>query len=130
MAVFGAPIAHGNDTERAVRTALAIRDAMPELSAQLGHPVGVHIGIAGGQVVASRSGSAIHREYELTGETVNLAARLTDAAKSGEILVSETVWQALADRLEGDGGQQSRGQGFRQSGTGLEACRSTTSDCR
>ncbi len=101
MAVFGAPIAHGNDTERAVRTALAIRDVMPELSAELGRPVNVHIGIAGGQVVASRTGSAIHREYELTGETVNLAARLTDAAKSGEILVSETVWQALADRLEG-----------------------------
>jgi class 3 adenylate cyclase/tetratricopeptide (TPR) repeat protein len=101
MAVFGAPVAHGNDTERAVRTALAIRDAMPELSILLGRPVGVHIGIAGGQVVASRTGSVIRRQYEVTGETVNLAARLTEAAKSGEILVSETVWHALADRLEG-----------------------------
>ena len=101
MAVFGAPVAHGNDTERAVRTALAIRDAMPELSAELGRPVGVHIGIAGGQVVASRTGSAIRRQYEVTGETLNLAARLTDAAKSGEILVSQPVWSALADRLEG-----------------------------
>ena len=101
MAVFGAPVAHGNDTERAVRTALAIRDAMPELSAELGRPVGVHIGIAGGQVVASRTGSAIRRQYEVTGETLNLAARLTDAAKSGEILASQTVWSAIADRLEG-----------------------------
>ena len=101
MAVFGAPVAHGNDTERAMRTALAIRDAMPELSAELGRPVGVHIGIAGGQVVASRTGSAIRRQYEVTGETLNLAARLTDAAKSGEILASQTVWSALADRLEG-----------------------------
>ena len=100
MALFGAPVAHGNDAERAVRTALAIRDVMPELSLQLGRPLGVHIGIAGGQVVASRTGSAIHREYEVTGETVNLAARLTDAARSGGILISETVWHALADRLE------------------------------
>jgi class 3 adenylate cyclase len=48
MAVFGAPVAHGNDPERAARAALAIRDAMPELSAQLGRTVAVHIGLASG----------------------------------------------------------------------------------
>lgn len=102
MAVFGAPIAHGNDAERAVRAALAIRDAMPHLSAALGRPLGVHIGVAGGQVVASRTGSSSHREYTVTGETVNLAARLTDEAAPGEILISEKVWRALPGRLEGD----------------------------
>jgi class 3 adenylate cyclase len=60
--------------ERAVRTALAIRDAMPELSARLGSPVGVHMGVAGGQVMASGTGSASHREYTVTGDTVNLAS--------------------------------------------------------
>ena len=59
MAVFGAPVAHGNDAERAVRAALAIREAMPELSAEAGHSMRVHIGIAGGQVVASGTGSNI-----------------------------------------------------------------------
>jgi class 3 adenylate cyclase len=44
MAIFGAPIAHGNDAERAIRAALAIREAIPELSAGLGRPLGVHIG--------------------------------------------------------------------------------------
>ena len=102
MAVFGAPIAHRNDAERAVRAALAIRDAMPDLSAAMGRPLGVHIGVAGGQVVASRTGSSSHREYTVTGETVNLAARLTDQAASGEILISEKVWRALPGRLEGD----------------------------
>ena len=101
MAVFGAPIAHRNDAERAVCAALAIRDAMPDLSAELGRPLGVHIGVAGGQVVASRTGSTNHREYTVTGETVNSAARLTDQAASGEILVSEKVWRAPG-RLEGD----------------------------
>jgi class 3 adenylate cyclase/tetratricopeptide (TPR) repeat protein len=100
MAVFGAPVAHGNDAERAVRAALTIRDAMPALSAEAGRPVRVHIGIAGGQVVASGTGSATHREYTVTGDTVNLAARLTDAARPGEALVSKAVWQALADRLD------------------------------
>jgi class 3 adenylate cyclase len=102
MAVFGAPIAHGNDAERCVGAALAIRDAMPEISARLGRPIGVHIGVAGGQVVASGIGSASYREYTVTGDTVNLASRLTDAAAPGEILISERVRRALAERLECD----------------------------
>ena len=101
MAVFGAPVAHGNDAERGVRAALAIRQAMPEVSAEAGHELRVHIGVAGGQVVASGGGSASHREYTVTGGSVNLAARLTDAAGPGEILVSDRVWQALAERLDG-----------------------------
>jgi class 3 adenylate cyclase len=100
MAVFGAPIAHGNDAERAVRAALAIRDAMPELSARLGRPISVHIGVAGGQVLASGIGSLSHREYTVTGDTVNLASRLTEAAAPGEIMISESVQRALAERLE------------------------------
>jgi class 3 adenylate cyclase/tetratricopeptide (TPR) repeat protein len=100
MAVFGAPVAHGNDVERAVSAALTIRDAMPKLSAELGRPIRVHIGVAGGQVVASGTGSASHREYTVTGDTVNLASRLTDAAAPGEVLISETVWRALAERLD------------------------------
>ena len=95
MAVFGAPTAHGNDPERAARAALAIQDAMPALSEELGRPLGVHLGLAAGQVVASRSGSAAHREYTVTGESVNLASRLTDAAPSGTILISEAVRRML-----------------------------------
>jgi len=100
MAVFGAPISHGNDAERAVRAALAIQEAMPALSVELGRQVQVHIGVAGGQVVASGSGSENHREYTVTGDTVNFASRLTDIAAPDEILVSETIWRALAGRME------------------------------
>ncbi|TDY27071.1 SAM (Sterile alpha motif) domain-containing protein [Paraburkholderia sp. BL6665CI2N2] len=99
MAVFGAPRSYGNDRERAARAALAIIDAMPNLSRTLVRPLSSHIGIAVGQVVASDTGSAAHREYTVTGETVNLASRLTDAAGPGEILVSETLWRPLADRI-------------------------------
>src|SRR5262249_42623448 len=100
MAVFGAPVAHGNDVERAVSAALAIRDAMPKLSAELGRPISVHIGVASGQVLASGTGSASHREDTVTGDSVNLASRLTDAAAPGEGLISEAVWRALAQRLD------------------------------
>ena len=58
MAVFGAPVAHDNDAERAARAALAIQAAIREVSARVGRPVGVPIGLTGGQVVASRTGSA------------------------------------------------------------------------
>jgi class 3 adenylate cyclase/tetratricopeptide (TPR) repeat protein len=98
MAVFGAPVAHGNDPERAVRAALAIREAMPDLSRELGCSLDTHIGIASGQVVASRSVG--HRTYSITGDSVNLASRLTDQAAPGTILVSEPVRRLLADRLD------------------------------
>ncbi|HEX5079327.1 MAG TPA: adenylate/guanylate cyclase domain-containing protein, partial [Geminicoccaceae bacterium] len=98
MAVFGAPVAHGNDPERAVRAALAIRKAMPDLSREAGRELGMHVGIASGQVVAS-SGEG-HKTYSITGDSVNLASRLTDQAPAGTILVSEPVQRLLADRLE------------------------------
>ena len=79
MGVFGAPVAHGNDAERTVRAALAIRDAVPALSQEVGRKVGVHIGIASGQVVAS--GGAGFKTFSITGDSVNLASRLTDQAE-------------------------------------------------
>jgi len=98
MAVFGAPVAHHNDPERAVRAAFAICDAMPELSRKFGRDLGTHIGIASGQVVASGGGG--HKRYSITGASVNLASRLTDQAPPGTIMVSEEVRRVLADRLE------------------------------
>ena len=97
MAVFGAPVAHGNDPERAARAALAIRAAMPDLSRSFGRDLNVHIGIASGQVVAS--GGTGHKTYSITGDSVNLASRLTDQAESGEILISDAVRRLLPERF-------------------------------
>ncbi|MBT5878511.1 MAG: AAA family ATPase, partial [Rhodospirillaceae bacterium] len=98
MAVFGAPVAHTDDPERAVRAALAVHDA----AAELDPPMRVHAGVAAGQVVASNTGSAAHLEYTVTGETVNLASRLTDLATAGETLISGEVHDALDERLDGE----------------------------
>lgn len=95
MALFGAPVAHGNDPERAVHTAMAIHAAMGAMSEELGEALTVHIGIASGQVVASGMGSAAEREYTVTGHSVNLAARLVDQATAGQTLVSDEVYRAV-----------------------------------
>jgi class 3 adenylate cyclase/tetratricopeptide (TPR) repeat protein len=100
MAVFGAPVAYGNDPERCVRAALDIGSRMPLVAADLGRPIGVHIGIASGEVMASGTGSARHVEYTVTGESVNLASRLKDKAPTGEIFISDSVYRALAERVD------------------------------
>src|SRR6188768_96260 len=100
MGVFGAPVSHGNDPERAVRAALKIHQGMQVLSAELGRPLSVHIGIANGEVVAGSSGSDVHREYTVLGDAVNLASRLDGLAGAGETVVSSGIYRALATLLD------------------------------
>lgn len=107
MALFGAPTAHTNDPERAVRAALDIHTAVSELDP----PLRVHIGVAAGTVVASGTGSEAHQEYTVTGDTVNLAARLQDAAKAGETLIADEVYQQVSGlfRCESAAGKDLKG---------------------
>ena len=98
MAVFGAPVAHTDDPERALRAARDIHSAVAALSP----PLKVHIGVASGQVVSSSTGSAEHTEYTVTGDSVNLAARLTDLAAADQTLASASVRRALGQRFKGD----------------------------
>jgi class 3 adenylate cyclase/tetratricopeptide (TPR) repeat protein len=98
MAVFGAPVAHTDDPERAVRAALAVHAA----AGALDPPIQVHAGVAAGQVVASRTGSAAHQEYTVTGDTVNLASRLTDLATVGQTLIPDAVHGILGGVLDAE----------------------------
>jgi class 3 adenylate cyclase/tetratricopeptide (TPR) repeat protein len=102
MALFGAPVAHADDPERAVGAALDIHLAMQGLGAELGHDLTAHVGIATGQVVASGTGSNAFREYTVTGDAVNLAARLQDKAGPGETLISDALKRIVADRFACD----------------------------
>ena len=94
---------------------------MPGLSAAVGRQLAVHVGVAGGQVVASGTGSDAHREYTVTGDTVNLASRLTDAAAAGEILISHGVRAELGGGWR-CGCRPARGQGLGGAGAGMAAC--------
>jgi class 3 adenylate cyclase len=100
MAVFGAPLAHDDDPLRAVRAALDIHERMVALSGEVGHGLSAHIGIASGQVVASGTGSDAHREYTVTGDSVNLASRLQDKAAPGETLIADAVHLAVAEKVD------------------------------
>ncbi len=102
MGVFGAPVAYGNDTLRALRAAAGVHAAMQTLSAEFGRPLAAHVGVASGEVVAADTGSAVHRTYTVTGDAVNLAARLDEIARAGETVISDDVHRACAAFVEAD----------------------------
>lgn len=102
MAIFGAPVAHSDDSERAMRAALEIRQRVAALSEEVGHELKVHIGMASGQVIASKTGSRLHRAYTVLGEAVNLAARLQDLAGPSEIVVSDSFYHSVAHAVHGE----------------------------
>ena len=87
MALFGAPAAHENDAERALRAALEMREALAALNAADGTDLGMHVGVNSGIVVTGGLGSDGREQYSVIGDTVNLAARLAAAAPGGQILV-------------------------------------------
>jgi class 3 adenylate cyclase/tetratricopeptide (TPR) repeat protein len=85
MAVFGAPVAHEDDPERAVRAALAMQRAVRrvlDVEQGGGVPLGLRVGLNTGVVVA---GVQAALEYTVIGDTVNTAARLADAAAIGAV---------------------------------------------
>jgi class 3 adenylate cyclase len=86
MAVFGLPQAHGNDPERALAAALALRAAVAE-DAVLAERFALHIGANTGEVVAAADPASA--DSLVTGDAVNTAAQIYDAAAPGEILAGE-----------------------------------------
>ena len=99
MALFGAPIAHEDAPERAVRAALAIQHALAELSARLlaegGVALHARVGIHTGIVVAGTVGNDFKMDYTAIGDTTNLAARLQSLAEPGAIVISEATHALL-----------------------------------
>jgi class 3 adenylate cyclase len=97
LAVFGVPQTHEDDAERAVRAALAIRDAFPAFGARVGNrhgaEVGLRIGVNTGDVISGREAAA-RGELVVSGDAVNVAARLQQLADPGMILVGERTRSA------------------------------------
>jgi adenylate cyclase len=99
MALWGAPIAHADDPDRALRAAIAMQRAVEALNAKSASrgrpPVHIGIGINHGEVFAGNIGSHRRLEYTVIGDAVNIAARLCTNAGPGQILVTEAFRQAL-----------------------------------
>jgi class 3 adenylate cyclase/tetratricopeptide (TPR) repeat protein len=96
MAVFGAPVAHGDDPMRAARAAIDIHAAVSAVGGEINRPLAIHVGIASGEVVAAGLGSDRHRAYTVLGDAVNLAARLVEMAKANETLLSDSARRLIA----------------------------------
>ena len=96
MAVFGIPHVHEDDALRAVRAAHEMRAALAELNRELPDQLSIRTGIATGEVVTGEGDTLV------TGDTVNIAARLEQAAGTDEILIAETTQQLVRDAVDAE----------------------------
>lgn len=103
MAIFGAPIAHENDPERAIRCAKEMLDYIGRFNSlspvALPVPLGLHIGLNTGIVIAGNVGSDLRMNYSVIGDTVNLASRLVHLADKDEIVISAETYRSVSSLI-------------------------------
>ncbi|KPL21793.1 MAG: hypothetical protein AMJ93_08785 [Anaerolineae bacterium SM23_84] len=105
LAFFGAPIAHEDDPERAIRAALEITAGAQRYAEKLEKERGiegfnVRVGINTGLVVVGEVGSDLRVEYTAMGDAINLAARMESAAEPGTVLITEATHKLIAPLFE------------------------------
>ncbi len=100
MAVFGVPTVHEDDALRAVRAATEVREAIETLNAELesarGVRIQIHIGVNSGEVFV---GGGTEEDTLVTGDAVNRAARLQEAAGPGEVLIGDATYRLARDAV-------------------------------
>jgi len=96
MAIFGAPVTHEDDAERAVRAGLAMQEAMPEINAGMQASFELRVGVNTGEVMAGKVGDS----YTVMGDAVNVASRLQAAGRPGSVTVGEQTYLATRDAVE------------------------------
>jgi class 3 adenylate cyclase len=100
MAIFGAPLAHENDPERAIRCALDMLADIERFNTnspiKLPLPLGLHVGLHSGLVIAGNVGSDLRMNYSVIGDTVNLASRLVELAPKGEIYLTAETYKLVS----------------------------------
>ena len=102
LALFGAPIAHDNDADRAVRAALDMQAQVAAIIDPCGQALVLHTGIASGEVVAATIATGATPKYAVTGEAVNLAARLCGVASAGQTVIAETTWSRVSSGFDAE----------------------------
>ncbi len=102
--LFGAPVAHPDDAARAVACAVAMQRAMEAVNDRnrtMGLPaVGMGIGLNTGDVVVGNIGSVQHAKYGVVGSAVNLTARIESYSTGGQVMISQSTFDAVHDGVE------------------------------
>ncbi|HZF01848.1 MAG TPA: adenylate/guanylate cyclase domain-containing protein [Methylomirabilota bacterium] len=99
MAIFGAPISHGNDALDAAKCALSLVIEREKLNQTSKHKLRIGVGLATGKMVAGCMGSTDRLNYTVLGERVNLAARLCSSAKAGQVIIDQTTRERLGETI-------------------------------
>ena len=104
MAFFGAPVAREDDPLKAVRVAMRIISLAQEIAADMKKKFnidfGFSIGINTGEAIVGNLGSMDRMEYTAIGDTVNLASRLQSKAGFNEIVINDSVYEKIKDKIE------------------------------
>lgn len=101
MAIFNAPLSQPDHVSRAADAALAILRATQEVNVQQGLELSVSIGVTVGDAVVGYIGNERALNYTAIGDTVNLAKRLQEAAKPGQILIDDRMVERLGSKARG-----------------------------
>ena len=100
VGMFGAPIAHGDDAERAVRSALAVRDTLARMDEEDPRlDLKVRIAVNTGEALVVVNARPALGEHMVSGDVVNTAARLQTAAPVGGVLAGESTYRATRDAI-------------------------------
>ena len=122
LALFGAPVAHEDDAERAVRAALRMQETLAAYCADAGIEIRMRVGVNTGEVLvgALRAGG----DYTAMGDVVNLASRLQTTAEPGDVIVGGATHSATADSIsyEDRGQLTAQGEGTDRARLGGAPC--------
>lgn len=115
MAFYGAPIGGDDDVQRALCTAVEMQECFQRLQSETGNTIlstlGLGVGIHSGEAIVGNIGSERMMDYTVIGDSVNVAKRLQELAKSGEILISAATRESVSDaKVEHMGPQQFSGR--------------------
>lgn len=108
MAIFGAPVVHPDDPLRAIKCALGMKNRVEDLKKRWQEKLNIKdvatfeigIGISTGAVIAGNVGSEKRLEYTVVSTTVNIASRLEDFAKPGQILISSNTYKLVKENVK------------------------------
>ena len=99
-AIFGAPVTHEDDSERAIETAMQIVNYYNDLDQQTELPISIHLGVSMGKIVAGKAG--IDRSIELiaAGEPIQSARMIAEACPAGKVWITQSVYNQTTFRFK------------------------------